>query len=234
MIEVSEGSEAANVDIVLGRALQTFSVTGRVIDGEKGLPVPNLRFGVQRVVGARVEFVNMMTNSNSQGDFIIEALIPGKYSVFAWPSAGSEMRTETLTFDIFDQDISGLTIKVSKGASVSGLVVFETEDKSVLAKLSEMQVRGFVTSSTGTSRNGFLSNVTDRPRWGVSSRMVYPLETLTSWWVPKTARFHQRDSPWCESSAMASPPHVPLKLKKGNKQQVFAWFLLTETRLFAG
>ena len=54
VIEVSEGSEAANVDIVLGRALQTFSVTGRVVDGEKGLPVPNLRFGVQRVVGARV------------------------------------------------------------------------------------------------------------------------------------------------------------------------------------
>lgn len=154
VIEVSEGSEAANVDIVLGRALQTFSVTGRVVDGERGLPVPNLRFGVQRVVGARVEFVNMMTNSNSQGDFIIEALIPGKYSVFAWPGAGSEMRTETLTFDIIDQDISGLTVKVSKGASVSGLVVFETEDKSVLAKLSEVQVRGFVTSSTGTSGMG--------------------------------------------------------------------------------
>src|SRR6185503_522579 len=35
VIEVSEGSETADVDITLGRALQTFTATGRVIDGEK-------------------------------------------------------------------------------------------------------------------------------------------------------------------------------------------------------
>jgi hypothetical protein len=155
VIEVSEGSEAANVDIVLGRAVQTFTVTGRLVDGERGLPVPNLRFGIQRVVGSRVEFVNTMTNSNSQGDFIIEALIPGKYSVFVWPGPGVEMRAETLSFDVIDQDITGLTVKVTRGASVTGLVVLETEDKSVLAKLSGLQLRGMVMSQNpGTSGMG--------------------------------------------------------------------------------
>jgi len=149
VIEVTEGSEAANIDINLGRVMQTFSVSGRVVDGEKGLPVPNHRFGVQRVVGSRVDFVNLMGNSNSQGDFIFEGLVPGKYSVFTWPGQGNEMRTEAITFDVIDQDINGMTVRVSKGASVTGVVLVDSEEKSVLAKLSELQIRGFVMSSPG-------------------------------------------------------------------------------------
>ena len=132
MIEVSEGSEANDVDIALGRALQTFTATGRVVDGERGLPVPNVRFGVQRIVGQRVEFVNTLAVSNVQGDFVIEGLIPGKYGInmFQNQNQSNELRAETLNFDIIDQDISGVVVKLVKGATVSGVVVVETEDKS--------------------------------------------------------------------------------------------------------
>lgn len=151
VIEVSEGSEATDVDITLGRALQTFTATGRVIDGERGQPVPNIRFSVQRIVGQRVEFVNALTVSNVQGDFIIEGLIPGKYGINMYPNQNqsNELRAETLNFEVFDQDISGVVIKLVKGASVMGVVVIETEDKSVLAKLSEIQVRGFISVQGG-------------------------------------------------------------------------------------
>lgn len=146
VIEVGEGSEATDVDITLGRALQTFSATGRVIDGEKGLPVPNVRFGVQRIVGQRVEFVNTLTVSNVQGDFTIEGLIPGKYGInmFTNQNQSNELRAETLNFEIIDQDISGVVIKLVKGASVTGVVVVDSEDKAVLAKLTELQLRGFI------------------------------------------------------------------------------------------
>lgn len=153
-IDVTEGSESANIDIVLGRALPTFSVSGRAVDGEKGLPVPNLRFGVQRTMGSRLDFVNVMANSNAQGDFIMEGLTSGKYSLFIWPNQGNEMRAETLSFDVIDQDISGIIVKVSKGASISGVVVLDTEEKSVSAKLSELLVRGFVMGPTGTGGMG--------------------------------------------------------------------------------
>lgn len=149
VIEVTEGSEAGNIDIVLGRAMQTYTVSGRVVDAERGLPVPNLRLGAQRQLGSRVDLTNVMVNSNSQGDFILEGLASGKYSIFAWPSQTNELRPEALTFDVIDQDLSGITIKVSKGASITGNVVIDSEDKSVLAKLLEMQVRAYVVNPGG-------------------------------------------------------------------------------------
>ena len=157
VVEVSEGSEAKDVDITLGRALQTFSATGRVIEGEKGLPAPNVRFGLQRMVGQRTEFVNTFAMSNIQGDFIIEGLLPGTYVINQLQNQPNEFRAETLNFEIIDQDISGVVIKLVKGASLTGVVVIESEDKAVLAKLSELQVRGFIpgpggaVSSTATS-----------------------------------------------------------------------------------
>ena len=151
VIEVSEGSEATDIDITLGRALPTFAASGRIIEGDKGLGVPNLRFGVQRINGMRVEFVNTVTVSNIQGDFIIEGLIPGKYAINLLPvqNQSNEMRAEALNFEIVDQDISGVVVKLVKGASVSGVVVIESEDKTALAKLSELQVRGFISAPGG-------------------------------------------------------------------------------------
>ncbi|HXR99717.1 MAG TPA: carboxypeptidase regulatory-like domain-containing protein [Pyrinomonadaceae bacterium] len=149
VIDVSEGSETADVDITLGRALQTFTATGRVVDGEKGLPIPNIRFSVQRLVGQRVEFVNSQIVSNVQGDFVIEGLLPGRYGITMLQNQSNEMRAEALNFDIVDQDISGVVVKLAKGASLSGVVVIESEDKAVLAKLSEFQVRGFIVPQGG-------------------------------------------------------------------------------------
>ena len=163
VIEVSEGSEATDIDITLGRALQTFAATGRVVDGERNLPVPNLRFGVQRILGQRMEFVNTAITSNFQGEFVIEGLIPGRYGINLFPnqSQSTEFRAETLNFEIIDQDITGVVVKLVKGASVSGVVVIESEDKAVQAKLSELQLRAFVAvpgggmfSSSGASPIG--------------------------------------------------------------------------------
>ncbi|HKU72302.1 MAG TPA: carboxypeptidase regulatory-like domain-containing protein [Pyrinomonadaceae bacterium] len=150
VIEVTEGSEATDIDIVLGRALQMFAATGRVID-DKGLPVPNFRFAVQRYIGQRPEFVNSLTVSNVQGDFFIDGLIPGKYgiNVFPTPNQNTEFRAETLNFEVIDQDVSGVVIKLVKASSVSGLVVVETEDKAVLAKLGELLLRGYIVAPGG-------------------------------------------------------------------------------------
>jgi len=149
VIEVSEGSEATDVDITLGRALQMFSASGRVIEGEKGLPLPNVRFSVRRMVGQREEFANSLTISNIKGEFIIEGLLPGKYAINQLQNQNNEFRAETLNFEIIDQDISGVVVKLVRGASVSGVIVIESEDKAVLAKLSELQVRGFIPGQTG-------------------------------------------------------------------------------------
>ncbi|HEX7331259.1 MAG TPA: carboxypeptidase regulatory-like domain-containing protein [Pyrinomonadaceae bacterium] len=148
VIEVSEGSEANNVDIALGRAMQIFSASGVAID-DKGVPVPSVRFEVQRRVGQRIEFVNAYAASNSRGEFLIDGLIPGKYSISVSEAGGGDMQAEALSFDIIDQDIGGLTVRLSKGASLTGFIVLENQNKSLLSQLSEMQLRAISIAPNG-------------------------------------------------------------------------------------
>lgn len=151
VIDVSEGSEAKDIDITLGRPVQSFTASGRAINTETGAPVPNIRFGLQRILGPqRIEIVNGVVGvTNARGDFVIEGLIPGKYGTTMFSNETSELRAEQTTFDVIDQDVTGVVLKLSKGASVAGVVVLESEDKNALRLLGETQMRGYVSTSPG-------------------------------------------------------------------------------------
>lgn len=148
-IEVSEGSETKDVDISVGRTMQTFSVSGHVINTETGLPVPNARFGLTRIINDRSEYVGNGLNANERGDFVIEGLLPGKYAILQYSNESNELRLETTGFDVSDQDVSDLTIKLAKGASIFGTIVFESDDKAARSKLPDLQLRGYVTIGPG-------------------------------------------------------------------------------------
>jgi hypothetical protein len=154
IVEVREGSEAANVDITMGVPMQTYNVSGRVIDGDKGTPVPNIRFAFQRRAGERFEFADFTAVSNANGDFLIEGLQTGRYGIMLFGNTESELRAEATTFDIIDADVTGLTVRLLKGSSISGVIVTEPEDKKLLAKLSEFQLRGYVTAAPGSPTVG--------------------------------------------------------------------------------
>ena len=164
VIEVGEGTEVANIDITLGRALETFSASGRVI-GEKGDPVPFLRYGVQRLFSTseRTEFVNSFTSTNVRGEFTIEGLIPGKYSLFVMQEGTSEMRTDGTTFDVIDSDVSGITIRLTKGAVLSGTVALESDDKQALVKLSKLQILAYVQNPSAGGGGGGSGNGSQSP-----------------------------------------------------------------------
>jgi protocatechuate 3,4-dioxygenase beta subunit len=162
IIEVGEGSETANIDIALGRPIETFSASGRVIS-EKGDPIPFLRCGVQRLIESNggLEYGDSFTSTNARGEFTVEALIPGNYTLFVMQDGLSDMRTDGTTFDVIDSDVSGITIRLSKGASVSGTVALENDDKQALAKLYRLQIVGYVESANGSenSSNGSQSPI---------------------------------------------------------------------------
>lgn len=150
VIEVTEGSEAKDIDISLGRAVQTFSVSGRAINTDTGAPVPGIRFGLHRILGPqRFEFVNNAAVTNARGDFVVEGLIPGKYATIMFSNDSSELRAETATFDVIDQDVTGVTVKFARGAVISGVVVLESQDKAAQRLLAETMMRGSVQSSPG-------------------------------------------------------------------------------------
>jgi len=142
IIEVSEGSETGNIDITLGRALETFRASGRVVNGEE--PVGNIRFTLVRLIGERKEYLNAATASNGRGEFTVEGLVPGKYTVFLFNQPNNELHAEDTTFDIVDSDVSGITIRLVKGGSISGAVVVEGDDKQAMSKLTQWHVQAFV------------------------------------------------------------------------------------------
>ncbi len=149
IIEVREGSEANDVDIKLGRSLQTFTASGRIVNGEDGTPVGNIRFGLQRNAGQRFEMVQSLSYTNSQGEFVVDGLAPGKYGIFLYPDPARLLRTDNTQFDVIDSDVSGITIRLVKGSTLSGVIVFENEDKQAWAKLVELKLRGYVSSASG-------------------------------------------------------------------------------------
>jgi protocatechuate 3,4-dioxygenase beta subunit len=158
-IQVTEGSEATNIDITVGRPVEVFSAKGRAIETEKGQPVPNVRFGLLRKVGEGFQTVPAFITTNAAGDFTAEGLIPGTYSAYSvnmYGESNSELRVENTTFDIIDSDVSGITIRLTKGATISGQVILETDDKGALTQLTKLQVGVFVQNSGAM----FMSNIT--------------------------------------------------------------------------
>jgi len=142
VIEVTEGSEANNVDITLGRAMGRYSAQGRIVDGRTGQPVPNVHYGLSYIMDEHNRG-SMTTGavSNSEGEFKLDNLSPGKYAVFFEPSPEDEFRADAVRFDVIDQDITGLIARTSKGATVSGVVILEgTQDKAAHEKLRNVHV----------------------------------------------------------------------------------------------
>ena len=156
VIEVSEGSETTNVDIVVSARQAIYSVSGRVIDGDTGRPVPNARFSI-----ARIEENGSWGTSgpiaNGRGEFKIENLIAGKYTLSidraGNDALGSDSYADSVRFEITDHDITDVLMKTSSGGTVSGLVVFDGVDqKTARQKYGELMIMAFLPSDDRYAR----------------------------------------------------------------------------------
>lgn len=152
VVEVEEGSETKDIDIMFTRTVSTYTARGRIIDGETGQPLANIDYGITRheEKGSSSQSGGYVTNS--RGEFKIQNLSPGKYSIPISNSAQNDLRFEETPFEIVDHDVNDLVIKASKGGSVSGVVVFEGLDD----KTREQIGRSFISAliDTGTVQSG--------------------------------------------------------------------------------
>lgn len=181
VIEVTPGSETPNIDIVLGRPVTAFKVSGRILDGETGKPLSKINYGIYQGTenGGSSTVGQNFTNAN--GEFRFENLLPGKYAVFIAPG-DSGVRGDSVSFEVVDRDVTDLVIKAGKAASLSGVVVFEgSEQTPAKIKLNDLSLNAWAensmqyfsnSSSTinpdGSFRIGGLQ--TGRIRFGISSR----------------------------------------------------------------
>lgn len=142
IIEVKSGEDTENVDIKLARAAKGYAATGRVIDGDTGKPIAGVMigYGIVKERGSSFGLGNSATNS--QGEFRLEGLTPNTYTAYATQMGGeSENYSESAKFEVLGGDVSGLEIKMRRGASISGMATVENvRDPAVLANLSKIRI----------------------------------------------------------------------------------------------
>jgi protocatechuate 3,4-dioxygenase beta subunit len=149
-VEVSAGVEATGIDIKPGRPVKSYVATGRIIDADTGKPLANLQYGHgalnrdQRMSGG---FGWTGNRTNTNGEFRIEGLAPGRYAAFAVSTEQVDFYSEPAVFEINDSDVTAIEIKTRRGSSISGAVVVEgSDDPEVLARLSKLELRASVQS----------------------------------------------------------------------------------------
>jgi len=159
IVEVSEGGEAKNIDITVDTNdnSQRFAVSGRVVDGVSGEPVSNLNLGLQRTAVDRSDFMSgRFLSSDNNGQFKIEGLTPGKYGISIESGPNSDLRADPVAFEITDANVEGIVIKTVRGASVSGQIFLESDDKSIRSKLNQLALSANV-SVSANSQSSFRS-----------------------------------------------------------------------------
>jgi hypothetical protein len=156
-IEVTEGSETRDVDIVAVGSLSNFTVSGRIIDGA-GKPVPGIQLGVQQSDGNSTVSSTGGVATNNNGEFKLQNVIPGKYLLFVAPVENSDVRADPLPFEMIDRDLTDLELKTKKGASILGMVVLDGPyEKPVLALLKGLHVFAWFEGASSDYDSGFRS-----------------------------------------------------------------------------
>ena len=154
-IQVSEGSEATNVDIVLGRTITTYTASGRIVD-EAGQPVPNIPFSITHFVDQNsTHTMSSGAVSNARGEFSFEKLTPGSYAATIRAEGNSDFRADQVRFEITDADVSGLVITVQKAGSVSGVVVIEGGDDKAMREHLRVTGVSVVMANAVSERGGW-------------------------------------------------------------------------------
>jgi hypothetical protein len=154
IVELEAGDVADEIDIRIGKPLKTFKASGRIISAETGQPVPHLPFGygsLNRQDG-RIGGVGMGFNANARGEFTIDGITPGRYGAFAISRDETEWYSDVAPFEITDSDVSGLEVRIRRGATISGTVFIEgVRDRATLAQLlTQVSLFAFAPPQAGT------------------------------------------------------------------------------------
>jgi Carboxypeptidase regulatory-like domain len=143
VIEIKEGSEVTDIDIRFGSARKTYEAAGRVVDRDTGKPVPRINVsGWSRVeTGGSSSVFSTTAISDMQGAFKLSGLPPGRYQAEATDGLGETgYRSDAVDFEITNDNVSSVEVKVFPGASVSGIVIIEGADAAAGKQLQSITV----------------------------------------------------------------------------------------------
>jgi len=157
VVEVAAGDEVSGIDITVETPPQSYEVAGHVVDAETGKPVAGVALGTG-TVAANGKFMGSFgadgTRTDSNGEFRLSGIAPGRYAVFTFGSSDAFSDEQSATysdpaqFEVIDSDVSGLEIKAHRGATINGIVAIDgAAAPGILIKLSELKLTATVKSS---------------------------------------------------------------------------------------
>ncbi len=162
-VGVTGGSEARDIDIVVGRRAKSYRAKGRVVDAESGKPVVGARVGRAQVTdtpnGPALTMHIIAYQSDERGEFTIDALMPGRYAAFVSGGADEEKPWEwygdPALFEVSGDNVDGIEISLHPAVHVSGTVVLEgTTDPALKAKLALMRVGAWTEMPDAVAQSG--------------------------------------------------------------------------------
>ena len=145
-VEVIEGAEITGVDILIAEARKTFDIKGRVVRAETGEPAEGIEiyYSMHREGGGIVGPRSQVARSNSEGEFLFQGVLPGKYAIYPQIGGEREYFSDAVICEITDGGFDGVEVKLQQGSSISGTIVIEgSNDPAVRAKLSQVSIGGF-------------------------------------------------------------------------------------------
>jgi len=148
VVEVTTGAEVSGTDIPLGKLKKTYEVAGRVVD-EAGRPVVGAYYA-HGAVSAEGRFnggfASNSGQTNERGEFRATGFTPGRWAMWASSSQifndeQSTTYSDAVPLEVVDRNISGIELKLHRGASVSGVVQIQgASDPAILTKLPELKL----------------------------------------------------------------------------------------------
>ena len=153
LVEAKEGSEARNIDIMVNKPGSGFAVSGRVVDADSGQPVPSLYIGHSSVdeEGHVLPGMNFSgSQSDANGKFRLDGVRPGRYAVYTFAVQNDNTSySEPVPFEITNGDVSGLEVKVRRGATLSGVAVIENSADAGPALLQTLSLYAYTEQKGG-------------------------------------------------------------------------------------
>ncbi len=152
IIDLAEGSEATHVDIRVGRYEETYSIAGRVVDSETGLPISGARIGLMISRGGQPTTLTTFGNpTEADGKFSQQGFTPGRYGVYVAADSGdTEFYSDPVFFEVVDKNLSGLEIRAVRGLSISGTLVSENlQLKDLFQQLPGLEVSAMTLPAEG-------------------------------------------------------------------------------------
>ena len=166
IIELAPGAESTGIDIQLGIPAVSYTVSGRFVDADTGQPVENVALAVStyqtdsRRGGNTFTGTSFSGASDAKGEFKAGGFSPGQYSISAGNNTSPPPTTysDSVKFTVVDSDISDIVVKIHKGATLTGLVVFEdTSPGKTSSRLDSVTVFADPTRPSETDPSQFRS-----------------------------------------------------------------------------